>query len=369
MRNIIVIFSGYNQRAVIAFLRCLAKNHVKNYAIIAASDKDTILKTDYREKVFYIRKKKELDLDEICSIFYMIRKKYMVESILVPPTTESLNRFMLENRNVIETQHCVIPLVDKELYIRVSDKDSFWRLCKENGLAVPSNIELSKKYIGPYVAKPKYYMSNDGKVYSPVLVLNSELHENFWNKYNIDDFMYQEYLTGESYYLLYYFSTNGSIYSFSQVNYAQQLDGKSILAAAAADIHKQDISQNYVDLFRGLNYQGFVMVELRKNHGRYYMIEANPRFWGPSQLFVDAGVTFFERFLLDYSFLSEVKEEDIDYETVYLWSGGCDTELITSDNCAWLGEGRKKVTEMWNKFLKMDIYNRPDTNNILKLRT
>ena len=48
----IVIFSGYNQRAVIAFLRCLTKNHIEEYVIVAASNQDTILKTKYKDKIF-----------------------------------------------------------------------------------------------------------------------------------------------------------------------------------------------------------------------------------------------------------------------------------------------------------------------------
>lgn len=64
----IVIFSGYNQRAVIAFLRCLSKNRFEDYVIVAASEDDTILKTSYRNKVFCIRKNKELDKEEILMI-------------------------------------------------------------------------------------------------------------------------------------------------------------------------------------------------------------------------------------------------------------------------------------------------------------
>lgn len=366
-KNMIVIFSGYNQRAVIAFLRCLAKNYIEDYVIIASSDHDMILKTEYRDKVFCIRQKKELNLDEITTIFGMVRKKYAVNYFLIPPTTESLNRFLLEHRDILERQHCIIPLVDKELYITISDKYNFWRLCKEKGFVVPANVEIGENYTGPYVAKPKHYMTKDGHVYSPVLVLTREVHNDFLSKYDKDAFTYQEYIVGDSYYLLYYIATNGRIYSFSQVNYAQQLNGKSILAAEATDIHNQDISKKYMELFHNLNYYGFIMVELRKAHGIYYMIEANPRFWGPSQLCVDAGVGFFERFLQDYNFLSDVRESNINYETVYLWSGGCDTEIINSKECVWLGEGKQRVTKQWKRFLKMDIYHRTDTINIFEI--
>ena len=47
------------------------------------------------------------------------------------------------------------------------------------------------------------------------------------------------------------------------------------------------------------------MVEIKKQINVNYMIEANPRFWGPSQLFVDARMNFFEAFLHDFGFLPE----------------------------------------------------------------
>ena len=61
----IVVFSGYNQRAVVAFLRTLEKNKVESFRIIASGDSDSILKTNYKEKVIYTRKKKKLDLEEV----------------------------------------------------------------------------------------------------------------------------------------------------------------------------------------------------------------------------------------------------------------------------------------------------------------
>ena len=36
MKKVLLIFSGYNQRAVVAFLRELKKNRIDNFRIIAA---------------------------------------------------------------------------------------------------------------------------------------------------------------------------------------------------------------------------------------------------------------------------------------------------------------------------------------------
>lgn len=60
----IIVFSGYNQRAVIAFLRTLENNKLR-YSIIACGEQDTIFKTSYRKAVVYIRKQTVICLDDI----------------------------------------------------------------------------------------------------------------------------------------------------------------------------------------------------------------------------------------------------------------------------------------------------------------
>lgn len=381
----IVIFSGYNQRAVIAFLRCLRKNNIENYLIAAAGMEDSILKTAYKDKVFCVRKNKELNKGEIFGILEDIKSVYCKEKILIMPTTEALNRFMLEYRKELEERHITVPLVGKDLYEMISDKEQFYDVCKESSLLVPNVFEISEKFDTSYVAKPKKYQSRNGKNYSPFIVLTSQQHNDFISKYDRDDFMYQEYVVGESYYLLYYFSKEGKVYSFSQRNYAQQLNGKSILAAEPAHIHNEKIADDYIKLFQNLKFFGLVMVEVRKSEKGYYMIEANPRFWGPSQLFVDAGVRFFERFLNDYdnyktiindidcgniindnNDYKNVTDDSIDYNVKYLWSGGCREELTKTQDDIWLSGGKENVYGRIEEFKLYDIYDREDTIDIFR---
>lgn len=359
----IIIFSGYNQRAIIAFLRSMKKNNIENYYIIAASINDTILKTDYANKVYYIRKKQELNKQEIFNVFHELSAK-IKDSFVVVPSTEALNRFLLENRFELNKMKFIVPMVNKQLYEKISDKESFWKICKYNALDVPELISLNESFKQPYVAKPKKYYNCAGKVFSPILVFCEQEHRDFLKNYPSDDFDYQEYIEGNSYYLLFYFAQNGEVYKFSQTNYAQQIGGKSILAAAVSDIHKNNICNRYVSLFKNLKYTGFVMIELRESNGIYYMIEANPRFWGPSQLFVDAKMPFFEAFLNDYNEPIPFSLENIDYDAKYLWSGGCRQEIVNEDKCVFLGEGKRILSENWNEFVSSDIYKRNDTINI-----
>lgn len=200
---------------------------------------------------------------------------------------------------------------------------------------------------------------------STVLLQSEEEFKLFIGEYDIDDFIYQEFITGESYYLLYYFSKDGESYCFSQENIAQQPNGKSIVAACCAALHEEnDIANKYNELFGKINYNGFVMVEIRKKNNEYYMIEANPRFWGPSQLFCDSGYNFFEFFLYDYGFLNKLEEREIDFCAKYFWSGGIKGKVLQDDDCVWYGDGKKKFMEQEKAFLQNDIYMKKDTMKI-----
>ena len=113
--NTVVIFSGYNQRAVIAFLRTLTENNIDNYYIVAANENDTILRTAYKNKVFTIRKNKALEKKELLEIVNSILIKSGAEHALIAPSTEALNRFLLENREELTSKGWIIPLVSSDV--------------------------------------------------------------------------------------------------------------------------------------------------------------------------------------------------------------------------------------------------------------
>ena len=364
MKRMLIIFSGYNQRAVIAFLRTLERNKIDEYCIIASSEDDTILLTDYRNKVDYVRKIKQLDLKEITTLLRNIKEKRDVDELVIVPSTEGLNRFILTHREILENEGCIIPLVNRALYEQISDKESFYKVCLKQGIKVPQIIDFPKVFSDRFVAKPKKYISKDGNVYSPILVLNEEEYERFTQNYSIDLFDYQEYVDGESYYLLYYFNKDGDIYKYSQKNYVQQPGGKSIIAAEGTTIHNDEISHSYESLIKKMNYHGFIMIEVRKHNGDYYMIEANPRLWGPSQLFVDAKVPIFEGFLKEMRFIDELPQIEENKSAKYFWSTGAKSDILADDKIAWYGNAREYIAENMKKCIEYDMYNRIDTKRV-----
>ena len=317
MNKCIVVFSGYNQRAVLAFLRTLEANRLP-YTIIAKSNSDSIFQTDYKNKVGYVRKSIPLVLDDLLNSVDIIKKEIEADEYVIAPSTEALNRFLLQNRTEFENRGFVVPIVKEDLYQLISNKQSFGILCNENNIIIPDEVDFGDNFICPCVAKPKKYFSAfTGEILSPIIIQNSFDFNAFVEKYSTKDFYLQEFVKGESYYLLYYFHRNGKIFKYSQKNLVQQPEGKSIIAAASSNFHHSSESNKYELLFKSLNFFGFIMVEIKKQGDKNYMIEANPRFWGPSQLFVDGDMNFFEAFhdfgVLKYyqNFLNKIKKLNI----------------------------------------------------------
>jgi predicted ATP-grasp superfamily ATP-dependent carboligase len=262
---------------------------------------------------------------EIISRIVADLKRKCNEDIWIAPSTEYLNRILIENRDYFEKMGCVIPLSNKEIYETVSDKQKFAKECSKYGIKSPDTVEDASLFVMPMVAKPNKYISSDGKIYSPIFILGKESHSRFMETHQKSDFTFQQFLDGgESLYLLFYFAGNGRSWTYSQKNIAQQKGGKSIVAAVGAQYHLSDeLVSPYVRMFKEMGFYGLVMVEVRIYDGENYMIEANPRFWGPSQLFCDAGNNFFECMLADYGFLKD--EPDFKNDAAYyFWSGGID---------------------------------------------
>jgi predicted ATP-grasp superfamily ATP-dependent carboligase len=361
-----LIFSGFNQRAVVAFLRTLTVNK-QPFAIIAISNSDPILLTDYKTNVFSIRKVVSLDLNDILNSINEANKKISAKEYIIAPSTEALNRFMLEYKSEFNNLNCVIPLAHHKLYKLISDKHSFGELCMQNGINVPETYKSLDSSEIPFVAKPINYFSNKGNVYSPVLIFNDKDKINFIKNYNPEDFYYQKFVTGKSLYLLYYFHRNGNVYKYSQENIIQQPDGKSIVSAVSSTFHLSKESIKYEHLFKAINFHGFVMVEVKQENGINYMIEANPRFWGPSQLFVDANRNFFEVFLQDYASPFNQIQFSINDEMVrYFWYGGILETLRLGKKLIFHKNNENKFTLELAEWLRSDIYKRPDTLEIFK---
>ena len=354
----IIIFSGYNQRAVISFCRTLNNTSV-TFAIIASGPDDTILLSAYKKHVIYTRKIKSLDIDEIQTSLSLAKKHTKKDQLVIAPSTEAINRFFLEHKK--EFANHLIPLVNLKLYKSISDKEKFTQLCQKYDISTPPTYNHGELNSLPVVAKHKIYQNTLGATLKPILIFEESDLTNFNDTQNCHDYFYQKFITGQSIYFLYYFTKNKSYFNLVQKNVIQQHDGGSMLGAVCVDSapHQEEIKK-YANLFIKEGFQGLVMVEVKHNKNKHYMIEANPRFWGPSQLFIDSHYNLFDAFLADIGLSSFNLENGPILGTHYLWSGGTDDikRMVYHDYCYSLFSKQEK------QWLDADIYNRPDTKDI-----
>ena len=114
-----------------------------------------------------------------------------------------------------------------------------------------------------------------------------------------------------------------------------------------------------------LGFYGFLMVELRATDNGMYMIEANPRLWGPSQLFVDANVPIFEYFLDDAGFdIPGHKTNNQITGSKYFWFGGMSQQGLDDADLAFHGMTKAEFRQQLKEYLEVDVYRRPDTLSI-----
>jgi hypothetical protein len=365
LTNMIVFFSGYNQRAVMAFVRVVDKYRIP-FVIVASGPEDAMYHSRYREKICYERTGQSLDLKYFESAIECLHDTYPMHNYIFIPSAEALNRFLLDNREYFTRKRVIIPLVEKNIYEAVSNKYSFRALCQQSSISVPG--EYKEVSTLPVVAKPKKYFSlRDGRSLYPYLLHTEADRNRFLKSEHREDFFLEEFVEGESYYLLYYLSKSHDVISYSQKNLVQQPDGKSIIAAVPATVHDQEISSKFISLFRKINFWGLAMVEVRFDGSDYYLIEANPRLWGPSQLFVDAGVRFFQYYLTDMGFNLDFDRGNkyTEGEVKYFWFGGLVSTMRENRKPLYhKGMTEDEFFACMDLFMQNDVYQRRDTIQI-----
>ena len=364
----VLLFSGYNERAVVAFARTLRAGDVR-FGIIARDSSDQIFDSDYADQVVFTRRSNALDRRMVSELLDEVRKIHGKADYLIAPSTEALNRFLLSERSFLEAQGITVPLVSEEQYSAISDKFSFTEICRDFGISVPVEYRSLDDIDYPFVAKPKKFRSRDGVIHSPLIISDRSGKEMLRKEYDGGDFFFQEYIQGKSLYLLYHFGRDGSVAKLSQENLVQQPGGKSIVAATTSHFHEGPESAKYEALFESLSFRGLVMVEVRQSGSNVCMIEANPRFWGPSQLFVDAGVNLFEEFLYDQEVIPERPACADRKEARYFWYGGFQAARRGPDQPAYYQGTENEFLSELEEWISVDVYRRRDTMKIFRRET
>lgn len=359
----VIILSGYNFRAVVAFCRWAA-DHLNNYHVIAQGKTDPVFSTIYKDRVAILRSSQGLSTEDFRSWAKVLRDRYGYRGFVILPSTEYLNRFLIEHRDELESEGFVAPLVSRQLYTRISDKESFARLCESYGLDIPREFRRLPQEI-PFVAKPCKYFSSKKVQLIPHLIKSKHDLVKFCEEEDPRDYFFQEYVYGRSFYLLACidrYATDKDIL-FSQENLMQQARGGSIILAKASDFHKSSIAKRYTNMLHDIDFFGLIMVEVRldESRGKYFMIEANPRLWGPMQLAIDNNIDLFGGLLKNYGFATFQTDTTSVLPRYYFWSGGIKKE---AQPIAYHNYSSDQFVSNFSDFRNQDVFFRKDTLNL-----
>ncbi len=304
-------------------------------------------------------------MDNFALYVQEVRRIACDKELVVLPSSEYLNTFLVQNRSDIEALGCRIPLVNPATYFELTNKESAAELFSLNGFSVPRNYQLPIDAQYPLIAKPRRNVAKDSLLLYPQF-LNSigDLAE-FKAKFDEAEFFFQERVRGRSLYLLFYLSPSSDhAVLYSQLNLLQQPGGKSILMAVSAALQETELAQRVVHLLRQQGFHGLGMIEFIQRAEDMIFIEMNPRIWGPVQLCVDNGIPILEAFIGDAihddpsHFLARRRKPKKPRH--YAWLGGI---------AASLSGGRRPVRldpkHSWSNLLfncaRNDVYLRQDS--------
>ncbi len=318
-----LLFSGANDRALIALCRGMSKYAVP-FGLIGRGKGDLLKRSRYGSKYLLDRTSETLHFEEIQAAAAKARSVHGVDEWVICPTSEYLNLVLFPMRDRLAAIGVTVATCDERLYGRLSEKAAFRSYCVQLGVPPPRIVEATelRDIDVPFVAKPRINLSASGRILYPYLVRDGREKDIFIQEIATTDYYVEEFVVGESWYLLYYIAADGTITQGAQRNLLQQGKGKSIVLARAQAYPDQRIADLFADRFRFDGYRGFIMVEVRRTgEGRAVTIEANPRCWGPLQLTLDANMGLVEAFLADHG--HPIPDPGpVRWGRHYCWSGG-----------------------------------------------
>ncbi len=241
------------------------------------------------------------------------------------PMGEKVLRWAVKNKELLKSSKILVPNHDFKLYEKISNKYSFIKICEKFRLDVPDELgELPKKFSFPYVVKARKIVWGDDQVLeAPILVKSLRVHQAIVKRKLIDvEHIVQPYIDGPSFYYCALYNAGSISLRFIQQTLVQQPGGKSVICAIPSQI-PAEVYIKIDKLFQSIQWSGALMVELKFFKGKYYVIECNPRLWGPLQCAIDNGINF------PLTLYKMMCAEQIDYQFTlkntkyaYLWLWG-----------------------------------------------
>jgi len=345
-----LVFSGHNDRAVVALCRFFDQAGLP-FVIVAAGQGDAIHRTRWRDHVIFNR------LDAVVTVSWLRELADSQDGGLVYcPTTEFINHFLLAHRDALAGCGLEIGLPDQAIYEALTGKHSsqalMSALCPD--LHLPAT-QPDGHWHAPCVLKPRANVAH-GRVLYPILCRSSAELDQALTGLDRGAYFAQDFIVGQSHYLCAYLSREGQVASFWQLNLMQQPGGKSIVLARPTGNPGLDEAR----LFQGLHAQGYhgaFMLEVIESGGQLFYIEVNPRFWGPLQLALDVCPDILRLFAHDQGFDTPGLPALSPDKAAYAWAYGAN-----QPGCVVHPAGQTLMpAELDHLLYTHDVYARDDT--------
>ncbi|HEY3519662.1 MAG TPA: hypothetical protein VGK80_01320 [Rhodanobacteraceae bacterium] len=322
------------------------------------------MRSSFRRDVKWVRPTHDLSLEIFFEGVRRVRAGAGDAALVVLPSTEYFNTFLLRHRRKIEEMDCRIPLVQASLYARLTEKRSAADFFSTAGLALPRDVPASATCDPPIVAKPFRNVSVAGESLYPHLLQTRAEIRTFFATHDAKDYFFQEYVRGDSLYLLFHLSQTGRHeFTWSQRNLLQQPDGKSMLLAESSDFHGSETAARIMRALRDAGFHGLGMVEVIRTADRDVFIEMNPRIWGPVQFCLDQQQPLLPAFIGEALHDDPLRFADRQPRRCrrrYFWLGGLLETLRSGRRPTWHA-ARRALFPVILGSLASDVYLRKDS--------
>jgi hypothetical protein len=350
----ILILSGANERAIVAACDSMMADGI-GFSIIARPRNDPVARSHLARFVVAVRKSDTLDIDDLVRTLRQVRPS-LPARLLYLPASEALNRLVLQHRERLERECALeIPMPEREVYETLSDKSRFNALAQQFGIALPPALDDAVSPALPLVAKPRneFSLLTGEKLY-PELIFTETQRSAFLARHAPDGaYFYQQYLDGASHYYLFFFDGKARHAVLFQQNLAQQPNGKSIVVAQSCPCPDPVFLDRISVCIASTGFFGFCMVEAMAVDDRSYLIELNPRLWGPMALALQAG--FRIKWLGDPAAMVQPLLPPA-RPVRYAYLAGMWRARRNGGSLRWYPQGRAQFIRHLLSFLREDVY-------------
>lgn len=348
----ILILGSEGDRGAISIIRGLEDLNVNIFVAISKSKKyERLAYKKYSKTILYYE-------DSYFENFInsLIKFANIIGGYYIYCLGDEKTEWLIKGKKELNINKIVFEAPGYESFLMMVNKPRFLKVASSFGLSIPGEISVEEginllKHKESIVLKAKD--KNTLKKFKAPIIINKlkVLKQIDFEKYN---FIIQNFIFGPSVYYSAYYRNGKKIAFFEQINLVQQPCGGSVLKAAPYKIDPSVIAKTD-EMFKSLDWSGVMMVEFKLCKGYYYVIECNPRFWGPNQLALDNGINYASLMLDKKNYVQRKKNNPIGYK----WINGYIFGFIS-----WIrgrGKFQKYSVKFQTKVRYYDLWNRKDT--------